>query len=337
MPFQKVEFEFPDEQEESLELEIEDSSAIEVPLGKEATSVEAVEEEPDIAEDEEGGIEIEVVDDIPEGDKDKRPAPPPEPVTDRELEGYSKRVKRRLSQFSKSYHDERRAKETALRERQELERFTQQIVDENKELKGTVDKNRAALIEQAKKTAAGEAIIAKRAFKQAYEAGDADKLAEAQDKMTNAKIKADKIANLRVPTLQEEETPVKVESEEQSAPVPVDERANEWAASNTWFGQDDEMTSLAVGVHTRLTKAGVNPQSDDYYEKINSRMRQVFPEQFENIGGESKRRSNVVAPATRSTAPKKIRLTQTQVTLSKRLGITPEQYARQVAIDMRKQ
>ena len=286
MPFQKVEFEFPDEQEESLELEIEDSSAIEIPLGKESTSVEAVEEEPDIAEDEEGGIEIEVVDDVPEGDKDKRPAPPPEPVTDRELEGYSKSVKRRLSQFSKSYHDERRAKETALRERQELERFTQQMVDENKELKGTVDKNRAALIEQAKKTAAGEAILAKRAFKQAYEAGDADKLAEAQDKMTNAKIKADKIANLRVPTLQEEETPVKVESEEQSAPVPVDERANEWAASNTWFGQDDEMTSLALGLHTKLVKEGVSPQSDDYYEKINSRMRQVFPEQFENIGGE---------------------------------------------------
>jgi len=337
MPFQKVEFEFPDEQEESLELEIEDSSAIEVPLGKESTPVEAVEEEPDIVEDEEGGIEIEVVDDTPEGDKDKRPAPPPTPVTDTELEGYSKRVKRRLSQFSKSYHDERRAKETALRERQELERFTQQIVDENKELKGTVDKNRAALIEQAKKTAAGEAILAKRAFKQAYEAGDADKLAEAQDKMTNARIKADRIANLRVPTLQAEETPVKVESEEQSAPVPVDERANEWAASNTWFGQDDEMTSLALGLHTKLVKEGISPQSDDYYEKINSRMRQVFPEQFENIGGEPKRRSNVVAPATRSTAPKKIRLTQTQVTLSKRLGITPEQYARQVAIDMRKQ
>ena len=337
MPFQKVEFEFPDEQEESLELEIEDSSAIEVPLGKESTPVEAVEEEPDIVEDEEGGIEIEVVDDTPEGDKDKRPAPPPTPVTDTELEGYSKRVKRRLSQFSKSYHDERRAKETALRERQELERFTQQIVDENKELKGTVDKNRAALIEQAKKTAAGEAIIAKRAFKQAYEAGDADKLAEAQDKMTNARIKADRIANLQVPTLQEKETPVKVETEAQPAPVPVDERANEWAASNTWFGQDDEMTSLALGLHTKLVKEGISPQSDDYYEKINSRMRQVFPEQFENIGGEPKRRSNVVAPATRSTAPKKIRLTQSQLSVSKRLGLTPKQYAQQVAIDMRKQ
>ena len=336
MPFQKVEFEFPDEQEESSELEIEDSSAIEVPLDKESASVEAVEEEPDIVEDE-GGIEVEIVDDIPEEDKDKRPAPPPEPVTDRELEGYSKRVKRRLSQFSKSYHDERRAKETALRERQELERFTQQMVDENKELKGTVDKNRAALIEQAKKTAAGEAILAKRAFKQAYEAGDADKLVDAQDKMTNAKIKADRIANLQVPTLQEAETPVKVESEEQSAPVPIDERANEWAASNTWFGQDDEMTSLALGLHTKLVKEGINPQSDNYYEKINSRMRQVFPEQFENTGEEPKRRSNVVAPATRSIAPKKIRLTQTQVTLSKRLGLTPEQYARQVAIDMRKQ
>ena len=133
MPFQKVEFEFPDEQEESSELEIENSSAIEVPLGKESTPVEAVEEEPDIAEDEDDDeVEVEIVDDTPEADRGRRASPPPEPVTDTELEGYSKRVKRRLSQFSKSYHDERRAKETALRERQELERFTQQMVDENK-------------------------------------------------------------------------------------------------------------------------------------------------------------------------------------------------------------
>jgi len=336
MPFQKVEFEFPDahEEEESTEIEIESSSATEIPIGEESTSTEPVAEDEDDGDDE---VEIEILDDTPEEDRGRRPGPAPDPITNTELEGYSKKVKKRLSHFSKSYHDERRAKEAALRERQELENFTQQIVDENKELKDTVDKNRAALIEQAKKTAAGEAILAKRAFKQAYEAGDADKLAEAQDKMTNARIKADRIANLRVPTLQGEETPVKVVTEEQSAPVPVDERANEWAASNTWFGQDDEMTSLALGLHTKLVKEGVNPQSDDYYEKINSRMRQVFPEQFGSTGEEPRRRANVVAPATRSTSPRKIRLTQTQVNVAKRLGVTPEQYARQVAIDMRKQ
>ena len=176
--------------------------------------------------------------------------------------------------------------------------------------------------------------------RQAYEAGDADKLLEAQEKLTNAKIKADRLGNLKSPALQQEETPVQTEQiREQFAPAPIDDRANEWAASNTWFGQDDEMTSFALGLHTKLVKEGVSPQSDDYYEKINSRMRQIFPDNFEDVGEpeQRKRRTNVVAPATRSTAPKKIRLTQTQVAVAKRLGLTPEQYAKQVAIDMRKQ
>ena len=189
-------------------------------------------------------------------------------------------------------------------------------------------------------TAAGEAILAKRAYKAAYEAGDADKLLDAQEKLTNAKIKTDRLDNFRPPALQQQETPVQTEEiQGQTAPAPiVDERANDWATSNTWFGEDDEMTSLALGLHNRLVKEGVNPQSDDYYVKIDSRMREIFPDKFEDGEPEQrKRRTNVVAPATRSTAPKKIRLTQTQVTIAKRLGLTPEQYAKQVAIDMRKQ
>jgi hypothetical protein len=130
----------------------------------------------------------------------------------------------------------------------------QQLVDENKRLKGTVDKNQEALLEQAKRTAAGEAILAKRAYKLAYEAGDADKLLEAQEKLTNAKIKADRLSNLASPALQSQETEVQTErSEEQFTPAPiVDERANDWASSNTWFGQDDEMTSFALGLHNKL-------------------------------------------------------------------------------------
>jgi hypothetical protein len=334
MPFQKVEYEFPDESEDSNEIEIESSSAIEIDIsGK--TSPKPKEE---TAEDEE--YEVEVFDDTPKADRNRKPAEPPEDITDEELEGYSEKVRKRIQHFSKGYHDERRAKETALRERQELERLAQQLVDENKQLKGTVDKNQEILLEQAKRTAAGEAILAKRAYKEAYEAGDADKLLDAQEKLTNAKIKSDRLGNLKSPALQQEETPVQTEQiREQFAPAPIDYRANDWAASNTWFGQDDEMTSFALGLHTKLVKEGVSPQSDDYYEKINSRMRQIFPDNFEDVGEpeQRKRRTNVVAPATRSTAPKKIRLTQTQVAVAKRLGLTPEQYAKQVAIDMRKQ
>jgi hypothetical protein len=334
MPFQKVEYEFPDESEDSNEIEIESSSAIEIDIsGK--TSPKPKEE---VAEDEE--YEVEVFDDTPKADRNRKPAEPPEDITDEELEGYSEKVRKRIQHFSKGYHDERRAKETALRERQELERLAQQLVDENKQLKGTVDKNQEILLEQAKRTAAGEAILAKRAYKEAYEAGDADKLLDAQEKLTNAKIKSDRLGNLKNPALQQEKTPVQTEQiQEQFAPAPIDYRANDWAASNTWFGQDDEMTSFALGLHTKLVKEGVSPQSDDYYEKINSRMRQIFPDNFEDVGEpeQRKRRTNVVAPATRSTAPKKIRLTQTQVAVAKRLGLTPEQYAKQVAIDMRKQ
>jgi len=335
MPFQKVEFSFPDETEESTDIDIESSSATEIDIsGKpqpEPEKAEVVEEE---------DYEIEVFDDTPKADRNRKPAEPPEDITDEELEDYSEKVRKRIQHFSKGYHDERRAKETALRERQELERLAQQLVDENKQLKGTVDKNQEILLEQAKRTAAGEAILAKRAYKAAYEAGDADKLLDAQEKLTNAKIKADRLGNLKSPALQQEETPVQTEQiQEQFAPAPIDDRANEWAASNTWFGQDDEMTSFALGLHTKLVKEGVSPQSDDYYEKINSRMRQIFPDNFEDVGEpeQRKRRTNVVAPATRSTAPKKIRLTQTQVAVAKRLGLTPEQYAKQVAIDMRKQ
>tara|TARA_R110000765_G_scaffold55465_1_gene109941 strand:- start:3 stop:1013 length:1011 start_codon:yes stop_codon:yes gene_type:complete len=336
MPFQKVEYEFPDETEESSDLEIESSSALEIDVSgkaKPAKEAAAIVEEDD-------SYEVEVVDDTPKADRNRKPAEPPEDITDEELEDYSEKVRKRIQHFSKGYHDERRAKESALRERQELEKLAQQLVSENQQLKGTVDKNQEVLLEQAKRTAAGEAILAKRAYKAAYEAGDADKLLDAQEKLTNAKIKTDRLDNFRPPALQQQETPVQTEEiQGQTAPAPiVDERANDWATSNTWFGEDDEMTSLALGLHNRLVKEGVNPQSDDYYVKIDSRMREIFPDKFEDGEPEQrKRRTNVVAPATRSTAPKKIRLTQTQVTIAKRLGLTPEQYAKQVAIDMRKQ
>jgi hypothetical protein len=335
MPFQKVEYEFPDESEDSNEIEVESSSAIEIDISGKTSS----ELKKEVVEDEE--YEVEVFDDTPKADRNRKTAEPPTDVTDEELEGYSEKVRKRIQHFSKGYHDERRAKETALRERQELERFARQLVDENKTLKGTVDKNQEALLEQAKRTAAGEAILAKRQYKQAYEAGDADKLLDAQEKLTNAKIKSDRLNSIKTPALQQDETAVQTEQvQEQYTPAPVDERANSWASTNTWFGQDDEMTSFALGLHNKLVKEGVNPQSDDYYEKIDSRMRQIFPDQFEDVGeevGQRRRRTNVVAPATRSTAPKKVRLSATQLVLSKRLGLTPEQYAKQVAIDMRKQ
>jgi hypothetical protein len=342
MPFQKVEYEFPDEEtKEKQEIEVEGSSAIEVDIGGKKAKAEAekaepvVESEVDTDDDE---YEVEVVDDTPKADRNRKPSDPPEDVTDDELEDYSEKVRKRIQHFSKGYHDERRAKEAAFREREELERLSQQLVEENKKLKSNVNKNQTALLEQAKRSAVTDLESAKKQYKDAYEAGDSDGVLAAQESLTNAKIKADRLNNFKLPALQEDETNVKMVPETTPPPVEVDKRAQAWQDANDWFNQDVEMTSYALGLHNKLVNEGISPQSDDYYERIDSRMRQLFPENFEGEEVEKpKKQSNVVAPATRSTSPKKIRLTQTQYQLSKRLGLTPEQYAKQVALDMRKQ
>ena len=342
MPFQKVEYEFPDEEtKEKQDIEVEGSSAIEVDIGGKKAKAAAeksesvVESEVDTDDDE---YEVEVVDDTPKADRNRKASDPPEDVTDDELEDYSEKVRKRIQHFSKGYHDERRAKEAAFREREELERLSQQLVEENKKLKSNVNKNQTALLEQAKRSAVTDLESAKKQYKEAYEAGDSDGVLSAQESLTNAKIKADRLNNFKLPALQEDETNVKMVPETTPPPVEVDKRAQAWQDANDWFNQDVEMTSYALGLHNKLVNEGVSPQSDNYYERIDSRMRQLFPENFEGEEVEKpKKQSNVVAPATRSTSPKKIRLTQTQYQLSKRLGLTPEQYAKQVALDMRKQ
>lgn len=345
MGFQKVEYEFPEDDGKKPDIEVEGSSAVEIDLsGKQPepepeTADESVESK---GNDDAGDYEIEVVDDTPKKDRNRKPSEPPTDVTDEELEEYSEKVRKRIQHFSKGYHDERREKEKALRERQELERLAQQLVEENKQLKGTVGKNQTALLEQAKKNADAELNSAKKAYKDAYESGDSDAVLDAQEKLTEAKLRVERVTNFKLPALQENETPVQNEVSDNSAPaVTPDERAVDWANQNTWFGSDDEMTSFALGLHNKLVKEGLDPKSDEYYERIDSRMRQVFPDQFEDYEPEPeadkpRRQSNVVAPATRSTSPKKVKLTQTQVNLANRLGVPLDLYAKKVAEEMRK-
>jgi hypothetical protein len=329
MPFEKVEFDFPDPDKEE-DLEIEGSSAETI----DTSGKKKVEEPSD-------DFDIEVVDDTPPEDRGRTPSEPPEDVTEEELEAYSEKVRKRIQHFTKGYHDERRAKEQAMREREELERLAQKLVDENSKLKGTVSKNQAVLIEQAKKQVAVELEQAKRAYKDAYESGNGDALLEAQDKLTSARLRSERVENFKVPALQEENNEVQTQEENTVAPVIVkpDDKAVQWADANPWFGTDDEMTSFALGLHKKLVTNGIDPQSDEYYKSINARMRHVFPENFEDAQTQEvdkpKRNQNVVAPATRSTAPKKVKLTQTQVAIAKRLGVPLEQYAKQVADLMR--
>jgi hypothetical protein len=323
MAMEPVEFGFEDLDKQDFKVEVE---------GR----VSEKEVEVEIPQDKKPEVEIEIVDDTPPKDRGRKPSDPPEDPTDEELEGYSEKVRKRMSHLTKGYHDERRAKETAFREKEEAIRYAQQILEENKNLKGTVGKNQEVLLEQAKRATAGEVEQAKAKYKLAYESGDSDAVVAAQDDLTAAKIKADRINNFRLPTVQAPETEVQ---RQQTAPQ-VDEKAVNWQQRNSWFGSDDEMTSFALGLHQKLVKQGLDPRSDEYYEKINSRMRKVFPDEFdtdEEVEVEKPRqRSNVVAPATRSTAPKKIVLTPTSVALAKRLGVPLEEYAKQVALGMRK-
>ena len=279
-------------------------------------------------------VEIEIVDDTPEEDRNRRPMKEaPVDVSDEELEQYSDSVKKRIQHFTKGYHEERRSKEAAVREREEAVNLAQNLVEENKRLQGSLGQGQAALLDQAKKVIAGEVDEAKRQLKIAHEAFDTDGIVEAQDALTNAKIKADRVNNFKLPPVQE---PKNVVQPQQAAAAPqVDTKARAWQDENPWFGSDDEMTAVALTVHKKLVEGKIDPTSDEYYEKINSRVRQLFPDAFPS--GRTAKRSTVVASATRSTAPRKIVLTQSQVNIAKRLGVPLEAYAKQVAADLRKQ
>ena len=314
MAIEKVDYSFPHENEEdSKDIEVESSSAVEIDLEPKKESKEEVKEEKvevEVEKPKEKEVEIEVVDDTPKSDRNRKASKPPEDVTDEELQKYSDQVQKRIKHFSKGYHDERRAKETSMREKTELERLAKTLVDENNKLKGDLTKNQEALLKQAKQAVDAELTYAKDQYKKAYEAGDSDAVLSAQEALTQAKIKHDRLDNVKIPPLQERNSTVQQNVETAPSGQAIDPKADAWAKKNSWFGTDDEMTSLAMGLHNKLAKQGVNLQSDEYYEAIDTRMREVFPNEFEDANEpeveESKKQSNVVAPATRSTVPKRI-------------------------------
>jgi hypothetical protein len=287
-----------------------------------------------------GDTKIEVVNDTPETDQNRTPLrEPPADVTDEELTKYSdQKLKDRLAHLGKGYHEERRAKESAGRERDEAVRMAQSVVAENQRLQGSLANNQNALLEQAKKVVGSEIEDAKRAYRVAQEAFDTDGIVAAQQQLNAAMIKADRVNNFRPAPVQ---APKNVVQPQQQVQQPqLDSKTREWNEQNPWFGSDRKMTAYALSLHEELVESGVPIASDNYFNSINADVRKRFPETFaeESAGANSSQRSrtNVVAPASRSTAPKKVVLTQTQVNLAKRLGVPLELYARKVAEEMRK-
>ena len=303
-----AEYKFPDEEEEKIEVEQE-------PVDK---------------------VEIEVVDDRPEEDQ-KNATPLPKEIADEvendDLEEYSKEAKQRLLQMKKLINDERRAKEQALREQEEAVRVATSLLNETKKLKSRLSDGEKVYVNTAKENSTRELDAAKREIKEALEAGDSDKLIEAQEKLMSAKMKSQEIERYKPQydesALQEEQNRVNIP---QSQPTPrLDSKTQAWIEKNSWYGVDDDMSFLAMGIHKRLEKDGVPTGSDHYWNVIDSEMHKRFPEKFQSETTETKdsakKPTSVVAPATRSTSSKKIRLTQTQLALAKKFKLSPEQYA----------
>jgi hypothetical protein len=318
MAIEKEEFKFPDE------------------VAQEAPA-EKAEAEPE--------FQVQVEDDTPPEDRGRKPLP--KEVVDElekdDLEEYSEKVKKRLSQMKKVWHDERREKERAFREKEEALRFAQLREQEIRQLKHRLGNGEKAYLQEVTKAATNDLATAKERLKQAYEAGDAEKITDAQEALTEAKFKIKQYENFR-PSLQEEDTGVQQTQQYQVPPAPqpaVDPKAEAWKEKNPWFGTDEEMTALALGLHEKLVRSGIDPRSDDYYDRVNTTMRKRFPEAFEDAEEERTQTkeaekpartkpANVVAPVTRSSGPRQIRLTPTQVALAKKLGLSNEQYAREL-------
>ena len=295
-------------------------------------------EVPEVEASAEDKIEIEIVDDRPEEDQKNAQPLPEEIVKDIEnddLEQYSKEAKQRLLQMKKLINDERREKEQAVREQQEAIRVAQSLVEETKKLRGRLTEGEKVYVSNAKEGAERQLELARIAYKEAYDSGDSDKVVDAQEKLTEAKFKIHQVESYRPQydesALQTAENEVKIPEQSQQ-PQRLDSKTQSWLDKNSWYGVDDDMSFLAMGIHRRLERDGVTTGSDQYWNAIDTEMKKRFPEKFAGDNNSEtkdsvKKPSTVVAPATRSTSPKKIRLTQTQLALAKKFKLSPEQYA----------
>ena len=308
--FEKEEFKFPDE-----------------------TEVKATE-----AEDE--GFEIEIEDDTPPEDRNREPMPKEivEKLEVDELDKYSEEAKEKLKQLKKVWNDERRRADSAEREQQVAIDAASKLLNENKKMREMLNSGQKDFVAASQHSADLQLEMAKKSYKEAYDAGDTDKLIDAQQAIAQATLQIDKIKNYQPAPLQEES--FVVQREEQRASTPrVDTKLADWQERNGWFGQDEEMTASALGLHEKLKKQGVLVGSDEYYAILDKTIRKRFPENFgdaEVVEAKPKEEapkakpSTVVAPATRSTSSKQVKLKTSQVAIAKRLGLTNEQYVREL-------
>jgi hypothetical protein len=284
-------------------------------------------------------IEVEIVDDTPEQDRDKpRRSEGVEPSIpdDDEIASYSESVQKRIKKLRYDFHEERRGKEEAKRMSDEAVRAAQKLHEDNLMLRRTIEEGEGILINQAKQRLALELQRAKTQYTSAYELGDGEAIAEAQMRMTDLKNEEYRLNGIK--PQKAVVTPSPVPQQVQAAPKPTSKALN-WHSNNNWYGTDRDMTAYALRVSEDVIREGVDPESNEYYNRIDDSIRRVFPEKFAGARNEDRTQrrqvSNVVAPSGRQTTgnPRKVILSSTQVALAKRLGLKPEQYAAQLLKD----
>jgi hypothetical protein len=290
----------------------------------------------------EGDVDIEIEDDTPVADRNRKPLDKEvEDPSDEEIEQYGDKVQKRIKELAHARHDERRAKESAIREREEAINVAQQIMEENRRLKNYVSTGEQTYAGVLKEKAQAELEMARRKYKEAAESYDSDAMLEAQEALQDAKLRLSQAENFRPTPLQDENKEVYSQPIQQQQPR-LDDKTLRWQAKNQWFGSDgyEEMTAMAIALHTKLVNSN-GPEfarTDEYFERIDARLREKFPEVY---GGEERDKTRetptkkppatVVASGTRSSGAKsKVKLTKTQEAVARKLGLTPQQYAKEV-------
>jgi hypothetical protein len=252
-----------------------------------------------------------------------------------ELESYSKGVQKRISRLTEKYRKEER-------DRQEAVRLAQQLLQEKQQLEGRLKQLDSGYLNEYGARIEAQVTAARRAYKDAYEAGDTDKMIEAQEALARAttdkqrydlaKSRADeRVQTTAAPQQQQYVAPQQQRVAQQPQ---VDPKAQSWAEKNDWFGQDEVMTYAAFGVHRKLVEEeGFDPQSDEYYSEIDRRMRTEFPHKFQASKSSGK---SQVAPAgssaSRSTKQgrRTVKLSPSQIAIAKKLNVPLEEYAKYV-------
>ena len=256
-----------------------------------------------------------------------------QPSSDSEHEEYSEGVKKRIDRLTYKMRGAERREQAALE-------YAKNIKEENEKLTKNYSEAGSALVTETSGRIKSQLSEAKRALKLAYEEGDSEAMADAQELVAKLSVESDRLSReeaqwkqrQEAQTETEVETPKQPEQPQQAA-APADPRAQKWASENEWFGKDEGMTFTAFSIHRKLIEEeGYNPQSEDYYAEIDSRMRREFPHKFEEEKSGQRKPAQTVAPANRNskTGRKTVRLTQSQVAIAKKLGVPLEEYAKHV-------